>query len=337
MWQRQNSSMKKIFLLIVFAFVFLFTGIPVSYGQVSQQSLIVYPAVVELEVKPGESTRFLIQFRNNGQIPVAGTIKTVDFTVKDKEGTPILLEGSDDKPPYAASYWIKANVDQITIPANDFVAVYFTAQVPNIVKTCGNYALVYFENEASSPLGSSKKTTSSSAVTTKIGSLVNFTVKNETCREGLILNNLKVPFFSEYGPVKATFELINKGDYHVAPIGTAYITNIFNIKTDEQKLADKRIFPGTLKEHEISLGKKWMIGRYQLVINGKYGLHNLPVTAVAYFWVFPWRITIIIILAIILLVLFGKKTIYKEKELEQEVKEEKEEIERLKEQLKKRQ
>jgi len=330
--------MKKIIYLFIFCLFFIWVG--VVNGQVSQQSVVVYPAIVDLEVKPGELTRFLVQFRNNGQIPIAGTIRIADFTVKDKEGTPIILENEPDKPAYAASNWITANADQITIPTNDFVAVYFNAQVPKTVKTCGNYALVYFENETSAPLGTSKTTKSASAVSTKIGALVNFTVKNKICQEGLMINNLKVSSFSEYGPVKATFELINQGDYHVAPAGTAYVINMLNQKTDEQKLADKRIFPGTLKEYGVSIGKKWMLGRYQLVINGRYGLNNLPVTAIAYFWVFPWRVAIIVLLAIIILVLLGKnyfnRTILKEKELEEEVEEEKEEIKKLKEELKKR-
>ena len=336
----------KIIRRFVFCFLILLATscllLTTSYAQdtFSKQSITVFPAIIDLNVKPDEKTRFLLQFRNGGEIPVAGVIKVADFTVKDKDGTPILLENEPEKPIYAASNWIRTDTTQLTIPANDFVAVYFNAAVPEIVKTCGNYALVYFESEATAPLGVSKTTTnSSSAVATKIGALINFTVKEKTCKEGATISNLQYPTLSENGPVKVTFEIINQGDYHIAPVGTVYVANMINSRTDEQIIPEKRIFPGVLKEYQLSLGKKWMLGRYQFVINGKYGLNNLPVTASAYFWVFPWRLAIVILLAIILLTLLGKnyfdQTISKEKHLEEEIVEEKEEIEKLKQQLKK--
>lgn len=332
-------NMKKIlFVLTIFALILI--NSTTVHGQALSQSVTVYPAIIDLEASAGETTRFLLQFRNNGQISVAGTIKIADFTVKDKNGTPVLLENEVERPIYAASNWITANIYQIAIPANDFTAVYFNAKVPKDVKTCGNYALVYFENEASAPIGSVKTTSSSSSVITKVGALINFTIKNKVCQDNAFISNLRLPSFSEYGPVKVTFEIVNKGDYHIAPAGTVYISNIINRRTDEQMIAEKRIFPGVLKEYQLALGQKWMVGRYQLVINGRYGINNLPVTASAYFWVFPWRISLIILLAIILLVLLGKnyfdQTMIKEKHLEEEVIKEKEEIEKLKEQLKKK-
>ena len=71
-------------------------------AQISQQSITVYPAIIDLESQAGETTRFLLQFRNNSQTPVAGSIKIADFTVKDKDGTPVLLENLPEKPIYAA-------------------------------------------------------------------------------------------------------------------------------------------------------------------------------------------------------------------------------------------
>jgi membrane protein implicated in regulation of membrane protease activity len=47
-----------------------------------------------------------------------------------------------------------------------------------------------------------------------------------------------------------------------------------------------------------------MIGRYRAVLMGSYGVNNnLPLVASSYFWVFPWRITLVIVFAIIALIL----------------------------------
>jgi membrane protein implicated in regulation of membrane protease activity len=47
-----------------------------------------------------------------------------------------------------------------------------------------------------------------------------------------------------------------------------------------------------------------MIGRYQAVLMGTYGVNNnLPLVASVYFWVFPWRIALVIVLAVIAIIL----------------------------------
>lgn len=330
------------FKICIFFLLFACCLLPITNvrAQTTDQSIIVYPAVTELQARPGETVRFLIQFRNNGSVPVSGNIKIADFTVKDDQGTPVILEDESEKPPYAASLWIRANSEKITIPSNDFVAVYFNADIPQNLQTCGNYAVVYFENDSSSPIGTAVKTTSSSSITTKIGALVNFTVRGKVCKEGLTLGRLNFPFFSENGPIKFTFDLINNGDYHLIPKGTLYTLNMFNKRADEKTLAQKRIFPGGAKKYEMEIGKKWMFGRYQLVLSGIYGQKNLPIYTNVYFWVFPWRIALTIILGLILFYLLIKHyhdlTHFKEESLAHELEKEKEEIKRLKEKLKKR-
>jgi membrane protein implicated in regulation of membrane protease activity len=47
-----------------------------------------------------------------------------------------------------------------------------------------------------------------------------------------------------------------------------------------------------------------MIGRYKAVLMGSYGVNNnLPLVASAYFWVFPWRMAIVVVLTVIALIL----------------------------------
>lgn len=280
--------MKKIISLLFTIVIFLCFGALKGNAQI-KQSITVYPAIIDLDVTSGQTYEFSIQFLNLDDKPISGVIKKADFTVKDKEGNPILIEDEEVKPVFAASNWISTNTERITIPANDFITVYFSAHIPHQSKTCGNYAFVYFENE--SPMASS-----ASVLTTKIGSLVNFTIKDKVCKEEIKISNLKYPVFSEYGPVKITFEIINQGDYHIAPNGTVSLTNIFNKQIAGQMIPKKRIFPGALKEYEMNLGRKWMFGLYNLTI-------NLPEATTVHLWVFPWKLIVIITLAIILIVI----------------------------------
>ena len=82
-----------------------------------------------------------------------------------------------------------------------------------------------------------------------------------------------------------------------------------------------------------------MFGQYTLVLNATYGEHNKLLAASRTVFVFPWKATIVVVLAIIILFLLVKnmyeKTLAKEAHLEEELKKEKEEIEELKRELKK--
>jgi len=83
-----------------------------------------------------------------------------------------------------------------------------------------------------------------------------------------------------------------------------------------------------------------MFGRYKLAIEVASGANKPKVTTVGYVWALPWRFTLVVVLALIILILLGRnlyqKTVVKEAKLEEMVEEEKEEIERLKEELRKK-
>ena len=63
-----------------------------------------------------------------------------------------------------------------------------------------------------------------------------------------------------------------------------------------------------------------MIGPYKAVLMASYGVNNnLPLTATVYFWVFPWRIALVITLAIIAIILgFSTSAIAKRRQKQPE-------------------
>ena len=83
-----------------------------------------------------------------------------------------------------------------------------------------------------------------------------------------------------------------------------------------------------------------MIGKYKVDLTGSYGDTGQALTAVSYVWVFPWKVALVIILTIIIMIFIANKLykniVVKETTLEEELKEEHEEIEKLKQQLRKR-
>ncbi len=83
-----------------------------------------------------------------------------------------------------------------------------------------------------------------------------------------------------------------------------------------------------------------MIGRYKLIVNATYGENDNPLSASKYVYIFPWKVVLVILLALAIILIIGKsiykKTIQKEQRLEEEIDKEKKEIEELKKQINKR-
>ena len=108
--------------------------------------------------------------------------------------------------------------------------------------------------------------------------------------------------FQEYGPVKILTQIKNLGDLHISPKATISVSGLFY--NQRKNLDTHNIFPEAARDFETTLGQTFMIGRYRAVLIGSYGVNNnLPLVASVYFWVFPWRITLVIVFAIIALIL----------------------------------
>ena len=332
--------MKRIIVSIfcVAAAVGLAVAVP-SFAQTGTP-ITVYPAIQEKTIEPGVKTRLQVQFKNSGTNLVYGKVKVADFVINDKEGTPILVENEITRPKYSAAAWITPSQDQITIPANDYVSVDLYVNPPRVINTCGRYAMVYFELDPSFTPTQSTDRNSATAITQKIGALLNFTVDGQKCKENLQVSAFTTPSFLEYGPIPVTFDLLNMGDIHVTPQGVLSLSNMVNQTDTQQSIAEKSIFPETAKEYTAAIGYKWMIGRYRVGLLVSNPAKGDPILVSAYVWVLPWRVIVFILLALLLIGIavrhFYGNTLKKEQILQKELKREQDEIAALKEMMRKR-
>lgn len=328
---------------IIFITVIVFiTIISLGFGQVSAQSsipLVVMPARNQIEVEPGEKTAITISFYNQSDDPVSGFFKIADFIVEDSQGTPKFIENSIDAPvKYSASRWLTLPYDRATLPAHDKVAIQTDIIVPADAHAGGRYVAVFFQqgNTLPRPSGTEEK---GSGTNLRIASLIYIKVKGPITEKALI-SRFFAPSFFEYGPIKVTTDVLNLGDYHVAPRVSLTLSNVFGGFVDQRLLKVQNIFPETSRNYETELGAKWMIGKYKVNLTGSYGETGQALSAAAYVWVFPWRVALAVVLTIIIMVLIAnnlyKNFIVKETDLEEELKKEHEEIEKLKSQLRKR-
>ncbi|MDO8609254.1 MAG: hypothetical protein Q7R95_01780 [bacterium] len=302
-------------------------------------NLTVIPPRQELNMQPGETTRIQIKFYNKTDEPVSGSIKTADFLVLDNLGTPTLFDTSTANNRFAASQWITPLENRATIAANSQYVSYVTIKVPKDAYPCGKYTSVYFEPTPPLMGGQSIKVESASTVAFKLSSLIYLNIEG-VCKENAYVSKISAPRFMEYGPIPVEVGILNRSDYHITPQVGVSLLDLFNNEKDLKPLVSQNIFPDTIRSYKSELGSKWMFGRYQVDISGGYGKTGKTLHSFTYVWVFPWKLMILIILTIIFIIILIKSLLNKISKktefLEKEIDEEKAEIEKLRDALKKR-
>lgn len=298
--------------------------------------LQVAPARQEIVIDPGEKGAFNVRFFNLSEEPLSGIIRVADFIVEDSQGSPRILDGTQQaSPKYSAASWITLPYDRLTIPANDKISIQARFTVPEQARPGGRYIALYFEptNTLPSAVNENEEAT---GIAPRIASLVYIRVSGPITESALI-SRLYAKSFYEYGPITLQSEIVNRGDYHIRPRGMITISNMFGNIVDEQKIKESNIFPDASRSYENTLGYKWMLGRYKIDLTASYGEQGKAVSRTIYVYTFPWRVALAILLALLIIILltkhFYKTLVAKQKDLNQELQFERDEIENLKEQL----
>lgn len=334
---QNNKSKQKNFSSLIFFFVFFVVSLFV-YSPVQAQSvvpLIVAPARQSLAGDPGKNVSFQVRFYNTSDDPIVGTFKVADFIVSDNLGTPSFIEGPEvlaDR--FSAAKWISLSSEKGVIAKNGITTINGVINLPIDAAPGGKYFAVFFEPDTKLPDPNGETQQEAALVSMRVAGLVYLRV-NGPITENASIVKFKAPGFSEYGPVTIATEIKNGGVYHISPVGQLVVKNMFGKEVSNAKIGGVNIFPEASRLMETKVGEKWMIGRFTAELNIAYGESGKSLNSTLAFWVFPWKLATIIILAIIIIILListiTNKFAKKENKLEEELIKEKDELEKLKE------
>ena len=302
------AYLKICLLICLFAYLFICL-LPKSVSAQTSRSFTISPPSVKFKLNPGEKAEKIFKITNNTNEPLAFFANVQDFIVTDNIGTPELLPADlviDNK--FAASHWATVITDTLTVhPGKSNTAVLYL-QVPGNARPGGRYISVAFKPTAEDlPEGTG------ASVNTVAGSIVYLTVNGETTENGRV-TAFGAPLFSEFGPITLSTKIENSGDNHINPKGQIVIKNIFGQKIYTTALDSRvNIFPGVERVYQNVFAKKWLFGPYKAVLAGYFGQNDsLPLSAVASFWVIPYKIILIIIALIVIGIILYKKSQKKE-------------------------
>ena len=263
--------------------------------------LSVIPPRLEIKGKPGDVVTAPIKIRNESKVEKIINTTLRDFIVTDDKGTPVQIDNSDQTTNrWAASNWIQVSPVQVKIKPGETKSLMVSIIIPKDALSGGHYAMILHTPDNSVVINQT-----GTAIQTNVGTLVYITVPGDI-KENAKVTDFTAPKFSEYGPINFSAIISNLSDVHITPAGSINVTNWFGGKTAQLALATTNIFPNTTREFQNTLERKWLFGRYAATLNAAYGTKGQLVTATIFFWVMPWRLMILVTIAIILTVVIVK-------------------------------
>lgn len=266
-----------------------------THAQEVNRIITIVPPSESITVNPGDKKEGTLKVINDSNTPLTFTANTQDFIVTDTKGTPDFVpEGSFERQ-FSAAAWIGVIPGTFTVAPHDKAILHYYLQVPKDARPGGHYAgILYTPSET---LGSK---TTGPAVQTQIGTLFSIDVSGPIHEQASITKFLAEHGFYEYGPVNIMTQIKNFGDLHIKPLGTITISDMFGRKLAVIPFDQHNIFPLAARDYINVFGQKWMFGPFTAKFVASYGREgNLPLTASMTFWVFPWKVTVLVVLAII--------------------------------------
>jgi len=301
----QQFKIKNLKLKVILAVLFLILVSALAsraLAQEMQRAYTVFNPQIEVKLNPGTRSEGTTEIVNETSVPLTFNLTVRDYIVTDTVGTPNFLAAGTLNNKYSAAAWIAIYPNTFSLNPHESQKVNYYIQVPASARPGGHYAGIVY-----APVSKGENKTGG-VINAQVGALFYITVNGPVTENSLVSKFFANPF-QEYGPVKISTQIKNLGDLHISPKATITVSGLFYNAT--QDLPNHNIFPQATRDFENTVGQAFMIGRYKALLMGSYGVNNnLPLVASVYFWVFPWRIALVIvfiIVAIILGIMYYKK------------------------------
>jgi len=307
--------------------IFLFACFAGYTNAQSFSSTTAIPPKVELKGDPGQTLTATLKVRNDSLQTNNYTITVEDFVVVDNQGTPVPVTTNVSNR-WSLRNWITAP-KMIPVDAGGLQVVNVTIKIPLTALPGGHYAMITYTPNADSKSGDLKQT--GNIITQRVGTLLYVTVSGPVTEKASI-TKFSAPRFTEMGPVNFTGTIESLSTVHVNPKGTITISNPINSKVAEIVVDAGNIFPETSREFTSIWNQKWGWGRYRASLNLTYGTAGV-LAATTYFWFFPIRLVIYILIGLIavltIIIILNNRSKRHQNELEKEVRALKEELQNV--------
>jgi len=326
----QNNLTSKLFLGFS-SFILLsvlFIANPLVVSSVFADNISAVPPRLDLTANPGQTVTATLKVLNGGDNQQLFTISVDDFIVTDNLGTPIPVAVSNNNR-WSLKSWITAP-DMVPVDAHGTQIVNISLKVPMTALAGGHYAMITYQPHGDIKPADLKKT--SSLVAQRVGTLIYLQVNGPITQDASVIK-FTTDKFHEMGPIDFSGTIRNLSEIHVNPQGTITIYSPLNAKVAEVPVEVGNIFPEINKDFTSTWNQKWGYGKYRAELNLAYGTAGGLLTATIFFWLFPIRLVIYSLIALVsilfVIIVLNKRNKRHQQDLEKEVQELKAELQNV--------
>jgi len=318
--------MTKRYILGLFVFSILFSFLTASNvnAQNNREGIKISPVRLEELVDPGQIISKTVKVTNQSNTPREIFVFLRDFKAEGEGGQAKLLEPGTENGSYLAS-WIEVATSGISFLGNEEKEIPFIVKVPEDVGPGGYYGAVVFGTKPPKFSDESDNRGAGMSIGQQAATLLLFQVKGDVYEEASIREfSTDKKYYNTPFDIQFSTRIENKGNVHVAPIGTLTIKNQIG-KTVEEIIFNEKVsnvLPHTFRKFAHNWSGDMAIGKYTATLGltygtptdmGGQGMQSLYTERT--FWIFPWKIIIsisitILVLAIIIWILLR---VYKNK------------------------
>jgi len=300
---------KRYFLaiFILFTFFSLFSAVEVQAQ--GGEGIKISPVRLEDLVDPGQVISKTVSVTNQSNVAKEIFIFLRDFKAEGETGQAKLIEPGSESGSFMAS-WIEVATSGIMFLPNEEKDIPFVIRVPENAGPGGYYGAVVFGTKPPEFNEESKNRGAGMSIGQQAASLILLQVKGDVYEEASIREfSTDKEYYNTPFDVKFTTRIENKGNVHLAPIGTLTIKNQLG-KTVEEIIFNEKvsnILPKTFRKFKHSWSGDMAFGKYTAVLGltygtpadmGGQGMQSLYTERS--FWIFPWKIIILIGVSILL-------------------------------------
>ncbi len=306
----KTNYFKKYFGLLIFLGVFFIIPIHNVYA------LTLTPIRLEVSGDPGQTLNEKITLINEGKTPEIFYSSFENFTAEGETGNPTWSTPTDD-----LGTWMNST-DTVSLLPGEQKNVPFTISIPKNAEPGGHFAGIFWGTTPKLQAGGQV------AIGAKTGVLVLLSVSGPTSEKGGILSfgTKDQQAFYKALPIDFSYRFQNNGSDRIKPTGSVVISNTigFTSATLPANPIEGNILPQSVRRLETSWNgsdiinpadsetprnfieqtkyewSNFAFGHYTAHMHLTYGKSEQVADSSYAFWVFPWELTIVCIVFVIL-------------------------------------
>ena len=280
-------------------------GIPQSaHAQVEGAGIKLVPATIERLASPGETIKETVTITNESSEEKQFFLFTKNIKGVENGGVPVFADDNLEPTGYEMTEWVKLDFDSIDMEPHEVRSFPVVITVPENASPGSHFGGLFVSVEPP------RLREIGAGVGYQVASIFSIRIKGDIIDEARIRSFSTNKLFYGSKNVHFVARVENQGNILIRPRGPLTIQSMFGGDPDLLIVNDSQagVFPGTVRDLEFDWKKEGLgFGRYEAVLALSYDGENgqKTINASLYFWVFPAKVIIPIMIAFLAVLIGG--------------------------------